>query len=364
MSEFKTALYATHLSLGAQMVEYASFLMPVSYSTLEEEHQAVRENCGIFDVSHMGEILIEGKDALKFVNYLIPNEIPEKETSRVIYGMFLNEQGCLKDDLFVYKLSNEKILLVVNAANILVDNFWVRNWRKPYKVKIKDVSSQYGEVALQGPKAKDVFAKYFKTDISDFKFMTFRTFKYQDQDLLVSRSGYTGEDGFEIYGNPELVKQIFIDLVKDYGVVPCGLGCRDTLRFEACLPLYGNETNETTNPYEANLGFGVKLNKPGDFLGKSALVQVQKDGIKRQIVGLKLLEHNIARHGYEVYQDGQKIGYITTGYLAPSLKCAVALAMLDKPYTTLGTVVEIKIRNKMVKAEVVATPFYQKHYAR
>ena len=361
----KTFLYDIHEKLGAKMSEYASFLMPIEYSGIQNEHQAVRTACGIFDVSHMGEILIEGPEALKFVNYLIPNVVKAEDSGKVVYGMFLNEQGCLLDDLFVYKLSNESILLVVNAANITRDIEWVRNWRKNFNVKVKNKSGDYCEVALQGPQAKEVFEKYFKVTVADFKFMTFRMVPYQAEQLIVSRSGYTGEDGFEIYGSKESIHQIFSDLITQYKVTPCGLGARDTLRFEACLPLYGNETNLDVNPFEANLGFGVKLAaKPDDFLGKQALLQIQQAGLKRKIVGLELIDRNIARHGYKVFKDGHEIGHITTGYMSISLGKPLALAMLDISATALNTEVEIEIRNKMVRAKVVPTPFYQKHYAR
>ncbi len=359
-----TCLYDEHVKLNAQMEEFAGFMMPIQYKGIAEEHKAVRENCGIFDVSHMGQVLITRSKALEYTNKIFTNKIPDKETSRVIYGMLLDEKGFPFDDLFIYKLDNEEILLVVNAANLVVDMLWLRENKKDYKndVKLINRSGDYGEVALQGPNAYKVFEDYFKYDTSDFKFMHFAKVPFNGEELLVSRSGYTGEDGFEIYGTKENIQKIFKELVYDKGVEPCGLGCRDTLRFEACLPLYGHEMSKSINPFEADMGFGVKMDK--DFIGKSALQEYLDKGIKRKVAGLELIDRNIARANYKVYKDDKEIGYITTGYKCPSLNKACALALLDINETNIGNEVVIAIRDKKVRAKVVEKPFYHKNYVR
>ncbi len=358
-----TFLYDEHIKLKAKMAEYASFMMPIEYGGIEQEHQAVRNSCGIFDVSHMGEILLTGKDALAYANYLISNKITVNDQQKVLYGILLNDEGYPLDDLFVYPLDYENILLVVNAANITNDINWLKNWRRPFDVKIKNQSANYSEVALQGPQAHLIFEQYFKVATADFKFMTFKYVNYLADKLLVSRSGYTGEDGFEIYGAKESIKQIFIDLVEKYGVTPCGLGARDTLRFEAALPLYGHEMSESINPLEAGMSFGVKFDKP-DFKGKTKLLAMKEKGLSKKLVGLELIERNIARANYQVFKNDKKVGYITTGYKSISLNRALALALIDINEANIDNEVEIQIRTKRVKAKVVPLPFYKKNYVR
>ncbi len=356
-----TTLYDYHKKLNAKMAEYAGFMMPIEYAGIVTEHNAVRNHCGIFDVSHMGEIMLAGPDALKFVNHLITNTVTEKNVNRVVYGMLTKEDGGIIDDLFVYKFSNEEILLVVNAANVEIDMMWIKNCKKGFNVKVKNLSGDYGEVTIQGPDSATIFTKFFQMDVTDFKFMTYRRFEFNGKQYLVSRSGYTGEDGFEIYSTPDVVHQVFIDLVEQYQVEPCGLGCRDTLRFEAALPLYGHEMSMDINPLETGMSFAVKLDKE-EFNGKDALIRIKEMGVKRQLVGIELIEKNIPRSNYEVIKDGRVIGSITTGYLSITLNKPIALALIDTKEAYIGNEVGIQIRKKLVPARIIDKQFYTKNY--
>ncbi|MFA5493092.1 MAG: glycine cleavage system aminomethyltransferase GcvT [Bacteroidales bacterium] len=352
-----TALYEKHLSLNAKMIEYAGFEMPLQYKGISEEHLAVRHQFGIFDVSHMGEFLIEGKDALPFVNYLITNTILEN-FEKVTYSLMCDENGFVVDDLLVYPINHEKILLVVNAGNTEKDFDWVVKQTKKFDVKAINASIEYSQIAIQGPQSIDKIKEIIGEDVTDLKFMTYRFVKILGEDVIVSRTGYTGEDGFEVYGPHHIVTHIW-DKTIEAGAQPCGLGARDTLRFEANLPLYGHEISETINPIEAGLGFAVKLDK--DFIGKEALALYKQDP-KRKIVGLELLERNIPRADYEVYHHDEVIGHVTTGYLLPEVETPLALVLIDKLYSELGTLLHVKIRNKLVLGRIRNRKFYDKNY--
>ncbi len=353
----KTALYEKHLALNAKMIEYAGFSMPVSYTGITEEHMAVRTGMGIFDVSHMGEFMVEGQDALRFVNQLVTNQITD-ELGKVTYALMCDEKGFVVDDLLVYVIDLEKILLVVNAGNMEKDFDWVIKQSKPFKVTVKNKSEDLSQVAIQGPKTASVINEILGVDANSLTFMTFIAAPYQDFHVIVSRTGYTGEDGFEIYGRHDLVEKIWDDAVAK-GAQPCGLGARDTLRFEANLPLYGHEISESINPVEAGLNFAIKLDKP--FIGRDALV-AYKESPKRKVVGIELLERNIPRHGYEVYANDQLIGHITTGYLLPNVSVPIACALVDIDYAKIGTELSVKIRNNFVPARVRNRKFYIKNY--
>ncbi|MDD4584849.1 MAG: glycine cleavage system aminomethyltransferase GcvT [Bacilli bacterium] len=359
----KTVLYDIHQSLNAKIAEYAGFLMPIEYAGIVIEHNAVRNDAGIFDVSHMGEIKITGLEAEKFVDYLVTNKVLGAEKNRVIYAMLVQEDGGIIDDLFVYKLAEDEILLVVNAANIEKDYKWIIEHKDNYKVNIKNVSDIWGEVALQGPKSSMIFEEYTKLSTNDFKFMTYKKMLINGKEFIVSRSGYTGEDGFEIYGKNADIKRIFEDLVYKYNVVPCGLGSRDTLRFEASLPLYGHEMSTTINPFEAGMGFAVKLDKE-DFIGKKALLKVKEEGLKRKLIGIELIEKNIPRAGYLLYKDDVCIGEVTTGYLSISLDKPIALGLIRADCANIDSEIYVAIRKKMVKAKIISRQFYQKNYKR
>lgn len=352
-----TVLYEKHLSLNAKMIEYAGFQMPLQYQGISEEHLAVRHQFGIFDVSHMGEFLIEGKDALPFVNYLITNSIAENY-EKVTYSLMCDENGFVVDDLLVYPINQEKILLVVNAGNTEKDFDWVEKQAKSFNVKAINASIEYSQIAIQGPESIGKIKDIIGEDVTDLKFMTYRFVQINGEQVIVSRTGYTGEDGFEVYGPHQVINHIW-DKSIEAGAKPCGLGARDTLRFEANLPLYGHEISETINPIEAGLGFAVKLDK--SFIGRDALVEYKKDP-KRKIVGLELLERNIPRADYEVYHQDQLIGHVTTGYLLPEVESPLALVLIDKAYSELGTLLHVKIRNKLVLGRVRNRKFYDKNY--
>ena len=352
-----TVLHDKHLALNAKMIEYAGFHMPVSYTGITEEHLAVRTGMGIFDVSHMGEFLVEGKDALSFVNYLVTNNITE-DTTKVTYTLMCDENGFVVDDLLVYVINLQKVLLVVNAGNIDKDYAWVEKQAKAFDVVTRNVSEEFAQVAIQGPETEKHIEKIMGVTGSDLSFMTYKVVPFGSSHVIFSRTGYTGEDGFEVYGKPELISQVW-DKATSLGAVPCGLGCRDTLRFEANLPLYGHEISETINPIEAGLNFAVKLDK--NFIGKDALVSY-KAAPKRKVVGIELLERNIPRHGYQVLKDDQVIGVITTGYLLPNVSTPVACALIDIKYQDIGTELFVQIRNNKVPAKVRNRKFYTKKY--
>jgi aminomethyltransferase len=352
-----TVLHDKHLALNAKMIDYAGFHMPVSYAGITEEHLAVRTGMGIFDVSHMGEFLIEGKDALSFVNYLVTNIITE-DTTKVTYALMCDEKGFVIDDLLVYVIQKEKILLVVNAGNIDKDYAWVEKQATSFDVTTRNVSDEFGQVAIQGPKVHENIERMLGISSDDLTFMTYKVVPFGDGHVIFSRTGYTGEDGFEVYGKPDLIAQVW-DKAIDLGVVPCGLGARDTLRFEANLPLYGHEISETINPVEAGLNFAVKLDK--SFMGRDALF-TYKQQPTRKVVGLELLERNIPRHGYGVYKDDTLVGVITTGYLLPDVTTPVACALVDIKYAELGTELHVQIRNNKVPARVRNRKFYTKKY--
>lgn len=338
------------------MIEYASYDMPISYEGIIEEHQACRNHAGLFDVSHMGEILLEGPDALRFTNHLVTNTVIEPY--KVIYALMCDEDGFVVDDLLVYPYGETKVLLVVNAANKDKDVAWVLRQQPTFDVSVTDMSQDYSQIAIQGPNAVAMFQSFAKETFDDLAFMTFKEGNVINQTVIVSRTGYTGEDGFEVYGAHDEVVKIFDTLI-ELGAKPCGLGCRDTLRFEANLPLYGHEISETINPVEAGLNFAIKLDKP--FIGRDALV-ASKEDLKRKLVSIELLERGIPRQGYLVFDGDKQIGEITTGYVSPTLNLPIANALLDIEYTKLGTEIEVLIRKNRVKARVRNKKFYTKNY--
>ncbi len=359
----KTVLYDTHVQLGAKMVDFAGWQMPITYTSIKEEHTAVREKAGIFDVSHMGEIAIMGKEATDFVDYLFTNNVRAMTANQILYGMMCYENGGVVDDLLVYKYNDEHYLLVVNASNINKDYAWIMQ-NKQFDVDVVNQSDTTSEVALQGPLAAQMLQKATDYDLSKLKFFTFDDISIYGHLMLVSRTGYTGEDGFEIYGNAQAIKDIFEKLLKDNEELsPCGLGARDTLRFEVALPLYGNELSELITPIEAGLSFAVSFDK-SDYIGKNVLEKQKLAKPKRRIVGLELLDKGVLRHGYEVYHEEALVGFITTGYIAPSTDESVAMAMIDKPYDKKGVELEVAISKRRVKVKVRNKKFYHKNYSK
>lgn len=355
-----TCLHDRHVDQGAKMSPFAGYDMPIQYQGITEEHNAVRHDVGVFDVSHMGEVRIKGKDAEKYVNHIFVNDVAGAPDGQIFYGMMCYENGGTVDDLLVYKVNDEEFFLVINASNIDKDVAWIMDNAEGFDVEITDESLYYGEVAVQGPKAEETLVKVLGLPVEDIKFYTFKIFHVDNEDIIVSRTGYTGEDGFEIYGSHGFTIKTW-DKLMESGVTPCGLGCRDTLRFEVGLPLYGDELAEDITPLEASLSMFVKLDKP-EFIGKEALWQQKAEGVKRRIVGLELEGNAIPRHGYPVEVNGEQVGEITTGYRSISTGKSVAMAMINKPYDRLGTEVEVRIRKKTFPAKVVKKRFYDKNY--
>lgn len=355
-----TCLHDRHVKLGALMSPFAGYDMPIQYKGITEEHNAVRHEVGVFDVSHMGEVRVKGPEAEKYVNHIFVNDVTGAPDGQIFYGMMCYDNGGTVDDLLVYKVSDTEFFLVINAANIDKDVAWIKEHTDGFDVTVEDESPIYGEVAVQGPKAEEAVEKLLGLQVSDLKFYTFKTIETEGEAIIVSRTGYTGEDGFEIYGSHAYTQRVWDKLMAG-GVEPCGLGCRDTLRFEVGLPLYGDELSADITPLEASLSMFVKLDKP-EFIGKEALAAQKAEGVKRRIVGLELDGNAIPRHGYPVEVDGQVVGEVTTGYRSISTGKSVAMAMIQKPYDKLGTRVEVRIRKKTFPATVVKKRFYDKNY--
>ena len=339
------------------MSPFGGFEMPIQYSGIVDEHQAVRQSCGVFDVSHMGEVLITGPDAERYVNHIFTNDVTGMPAGKILYGMMCYENGGVVDDLLVYKCDENEFFLVINAANIDKDWEWIQEHSKDYNVKLDHQSDSYGELAVQGPESEQVMKDVLGIDGSDLTFYTFK----QIGDVIISRTGYTGEDGFEIYAAPNYINECWDKLVASGRCKPCGLGCRDTLRFEVGLPLYGDELSAEITPVMAGLGIFVKLDKD-EFIGKDALARQKEEGPAKKLVGIELSDKAIPRHGYVVLKDGQPIGEVTTGYHTISTDKSVCMALVDTQFAKLDTEVDIQIRKKVFPGKVVKKQFYNKNY--
>lgn len=359
----KTCLYDSHVALGAKMSPFAGFMMPIQYSSITEEHNAVRHAVGMFDVSHMGEIFVSGPDAEKFVNHIFTNEIRGFEPGKVLYGMMLHPDGGVVDDLLVYReFEPDHFLLVVNAANIDKDYEWILAQTAGYDVKVVNDSDNWGQIAVQGPGAEKVVTEVLGlAEAAELTFYTYYEAQWNGHRMVVSRTGYTGEDGFELYTTCEDIREIWKKLL-DNGVVPCGLGCRDTLRFEAGLPLYGDELSDTITPIEAGLGMFCKLDKE-EFIGKDVVAKQKAEGTERKLVGIELADKAIPRATYPVEtEDGTPVGVVTTGYHSISLEKSICFAMVQTAYSKLDTPLWIRIRKKVFPGKVVKKRFYQTNY--
>ena len=358
MENKKTCLYDKHVALGALMSPFGGFDMPIQYSGIVDEHQAVRTACGVFDVSHMGEVLITGHDAERYVNHIFTNNVVGMPIGKILYGMMCYEDGGVVDDLLVYKVADQRFFLVINAANIDKDWAWIQEQAKGFDVQLEHQSDSYGELAIQGPDSEQVMRDVLGIDGADLTFYTFK----EMGDVIVSRTGYTGEDGFEIYATPIYINECWDKLMASGRCKPCGLGCRDTLRFEVGLPLYGDELSADITPIMAGLGIFVKLDKD-EFIGKEALAKQKADGPAKKIVGIELADKAIPRHGYTVLNmAGEPIGEVTTGYHTISTDKSVCMALIDTPYAKLDTEVQIQIRKKVFPGKVVKKQFYHKNY--
>ena len=361
MSEKRTCLYDRHVALGAKMVPFGGFEMPIQYTDITSEHQAVRGACGVFDVSHMGEVLVTGREAERFVQYIFTNDISGAPVGKIFYGMMLHPNGGTIDDLLVYKMGDEKFFLVINAANIDKDYAWISKQAEAFDVTTENQSDYYGQLAVQGPEAENVTEEVLGLACQELAFYTFKLIEVEGDTLIVSRTGYTGEDGFEIYGSHAYIQGAWDKLIESGRAKPCGLGCRDTLRFEVGLPLYGDELTDEISPIMAGLGMFVKLDKP-EFIGKEAVAKQKAEGVEKKIIGIELEGRAIPRHGYEVDVDDQVVGEVTTGYSSISTGKSVCMALVDAAHAKLGTPVQVRIHRKLQPGKVVKKRFYEKHY--
>lgn len=358
----ETFLHDKHVALGAKMVDFAGWHMPVQYASIIEEHKTVRENVGLFDVSHMGEVFVSGKDALEFLNKIVPQNITKLDYEKAVYCQLPNKSGGLIDDLIIYKLGILNYLVICNASRIDEDLNWMVRNSKGYDVKIDNQSHNYSLLAVQGPKADELLRKMgLNTHQESF---TIKAAKIAGIKVLISRTGYTGEDGYEILvenRNSEYLWDKILETGKEFGIKPIGLGARDTLRLEAALHLYGNDLDENTTPIEAGLSWSVPKDKEDDYNGKEVITEQIKNGTNKKLIGIKMLDKSIARHEYEVFKNGEKIGVVTSGSPSPVLGCNIALAYVknDKEICT-GSVIQVMIREKLHDAEVVKRPFVAK----
>jgi len=358
----KTCLNDAHRALGANMVDFAGFDMPLEYKGLVDEHVAVRTDVGVFDVSHMGEIVVAGKQAAALVNHVFTNDVDALAPGKIQYGMMLHPTGGTVDDLLVYQVSADVFLLVVNASNIEKDYAHILKAAEGYDVTVTNVSDECGQLAVQGPNADKTLAEVLDIDASELAFYTFKIMDRPEGRVLVSRTGYTGEDGFEIYAAPAMIVDYWEKLMAA-GVMPCGLGCRDTLRFEAGLPLYGDELTDDISPVEACFSMFVKFDKPDGFIGADVVRAQKMQGPARKLVGLEIDSPAPARHGYEVLDaDGNVIGAVTTGYRSITLGRTIAMALVDARFAALGTQLQVRIRRRTVPATVIRKRFYTPQY--
>jgi aminomethyltransferase len=358
----RTPLYEEHQAAKAKLIDFGGWEMPVQYAGVIDEHHAVRKNAGLFDVSHMGEVDVRGKDALAFVQMLITNDASRLEDGKVIYSPMCYPDGGIVDDLLVYQHNLEHFLLVVNASNTEKDFAWMLEQVKDLEVTVDNISSQFAQLALQGPQAEKILQRLTMLDLSAIKYYTFTYGEIDGVKTLISRTGYTGEDGFEIYVSPQYSRQMWRKILEagsSEGIQPIGLGARDTLRFEARLPLYGNELGAGITPLEAGLGIFVKLDK-SDFIGKDALVKQKEQGIPRKLVGLEMIGRGIARSHYPLQKDGEEIGFVTSGSYSPTLEKNIALGLIRADLAVLGETLDVMIRGKAIEAKIIPSLFYKR----
>jgi aminomethyltransferase len=356
----RTPLYSLHRELGAKLIDFGGWEMPVQYTGILEEHRAVRERAGIFDVSHMGELEIRGPRALGALQKITPNDVARLEDGRCHYSAFLTERGTFVDDLLVYRRAADDFLVVVNASNTPKDYEWAAS-RIGDEAAVANRSDDYALLAVQGPLAAGLVERAAGEDPRDLAYYAFRNMGVFGAPALVSRTGYTGEDGFELYlppGDAERVMRGLLELGRAEGVLPCGLGARDTLRLEAKMALYGNDIDDTVTPWEADLGWIVKMNK-GDFIGRDALARQKAEGVRRKLAGFEMVDRGIARHGYPAKAPHGE-GVVTSGTHSPTLGKPIGLAMLPVDDTAVGTEFEADIRGRAAKARVAPTPFYKR----
>ena len=354
----RTPFYDMHVALGAKIVPFAGYEMPVQYPTgISAEHKAVREHCGLFDVSHMGEFIVRGTRAVDFVSYVTTNNVPGLAVGQVHYSTILNDRGTIEDDCLVYRFA-DRLMMVVNASNVDKDYAHVVRHADRFGVTVENVSDDMALLALQGPEAAAILEPLTNVDLSAIKYYHFAEGEVAGMPMIVSRTGYTGEDGFELYHDNSYSERLWNALMQTGRVTPSGLGARDTLRLEMGMALYGNDIDDSVTPLEANLGWLVKLQK-GDFVGRDALVRQREQGIPKKLVGFVASDRNIARHGYPVFHGGQASGVVCSGTMSPTLGIPIGTCYLPSAATAEGTTFEIEIRGKRVGATVTKPPFYK-----
>jgi glycine cleavage system T protein (aminomethyltransferase) len=356
----RTALHSVHTAAGAKMVPFAGWHMPIEYTGVVSEHMAVRTSAGIFDVSHMGEIEITGPNALALVQKVTTNNAAKLAIHQAQYSGLVYPEGTFVDDLLVYRFAKDHFFLCVNASNTEKDFDYIRNHASG-NVEVRNTSDDYAQIAVQGPKAISILQKMTAFDLPSIKYYWFRHIDLEGEPVIAARTGYTGEDGFEIFCRPNAASSLW-NRIREVGgdhIILTGLGARDTLRLEAKMVLYGNDIDNTTTVLEADLEWIVKWDK-GDFIGRSALWKQKEDGLDRKLVGFEVLDRGIARHGYEAFIKREKSGTVTSGTFAPYLKKAIGLIYLPEQYADVDQEFEIDVRGKRVKARVVPTPFYRR----
>lgn len=358
----QTFLHDKHVALGARMVDFAGWDMPVQYSSIIDEHKTVREAVGLFDVSHMGEVIVYGEDALPYLNKLVPQDVTKLVDSKAVYCQLTNKQGGIIDDLIIYKLEDKKYLIIANASRIDEDLNWMVRNKCGFDVSIVNESHNYSLLAVQGPKACELIKKLGVNELPPF--FSIKRGELFNINLWISRTGYTGEDGVEIMVRNEFSEYLWDKLLeagKEFGIKPIGLGARDTLRLEAALHLYGNDLDENTTPIEAGLAWSVCKNKTEDYNGKAKIEEQLKNGVEKKLVGLKMLDKSIARHGYEVFYNNEKIGIVTSGGISPIRGDNIALAYIKNlDNLAVGSTIQISIREKLHDAEIIKRPFVEK----
>ncbi|MFQ5824631.1 MAG: glycine cleavage system aminomethyltransferase GcvT [bacterium] len=362
MEPKKTALYEAHKELGAKIVEFGGYLMPVQYKGIIEEHKRVRNSVGIFDVSHMGEFIIKGDNAQEYLQQMTLNDVTKLVENRAQYSGMCYDNGGMVDDLIVYRFP-EHYMLIVNAANRVKDFQWLKE-HLISGVELTDISDEFSLFAVQGRNAEATLQKLTDLNLSEIKYYWFREGKIAGVHAVISRTGYTGEDGFEVgFDASQSIKVwgAILEAGKKFEIDPIGLGARDTLRLEMKYCLYGNDIDETTNPIEAGLGWITKIEK-GDFIGRDAIIKAKEGGVSKKLVGFELKERAFPRHGYKIMKDGKEIGHVTSGTFSPSLDKGIGIGYINVPFNEVGTPVTITIRGREIPAQVVKTPFYQRPY--
>jgi len=364
----RTPLFPEYEKSGAKTIDFGGWDLPVQFSGIKHEHKTTRTKAGLFDVSHMGEIVVKGPQSLAFLQRVVTNDVAKLTPKRAQYTFMCYENGGTIDDFLIYMMDENHYLLVVNAANTENDYEWLikQNDYEEAELTIENISADYAQVALQGPKAEEILQTLTETNLKEIKFFRFENpvyFSSIKDGSIVSRTGYTGEDGFEIYIDQASGRDLWnliLQAGENKGLEPIGLGARDTLRFEVNLPLYGQELSKDISPVEAGLKFAVKVNKQADFIGKEALKQQIETGPKRKLVGIEMIDKGIPRHGYEVFYKDENIGFITSGTQSPSLQKNIGLALVNSEFTEEGTELVVQVRKRKLKAVVVKTPFYKK----